>query len=82
MIAAALPRALCAAVAAAAALGGAGCAGIVRNPQPAEPPPLVWASCPPLGDAARADLDALRLRVAELEARYSQCRQAVFGGAP
>lgn len=63
----------------AAALLLCGCAAIDRRPTADEPAAIVWASCPPLAAPTRTDPDALRLRLAEVEARYSQCRQAVFG---
>lgn len=67
----------CIAVLAIVLLALGGCT-VMRIGPPDEAPAVVWASCPPLGDLKRHDIDALRLRVAEIETRYEQCRNAAL----
>jgi hypothetical protein len=67
----------CIAVLAIMLLALGGCT-VVRLGPPDEAPPRLWASCPPLRDVKRLDVDALLLRVAEVERWYEQCRNTAL----
>lgn len=62
-----------------------GCADMPEAPsvQTPAPPPALLAACPPLSpEPKRQDVDAIRLRAAEVAALYEACREAALNPEP